>query len=392
MRFNTVGLAAAAAVLCTAMAAAQDTKLPDPLVTQDGRNITTAKEWQTIRRPELLELFRKYEYGRAPVQRPADLHFENLEVTKGMMDGKATRKRVDAVFSGPHGEGRIRYLMFLPENAPGPAPAFVLIGHRDPDNYDPDREKRVPFWPAEEIIDRGYATVTFFVGDVDPDDYDEFKNGVHGIFDQYTGERPGDAWGTIAAWAWGASRAMDYIETDPDFDKTKIAVLGHSRGGKTALWCGAEDERFALTISNDSGCSGAAISRRPIGETVKQINDRFPHWFCSNFRAFNDNEDAQPFDQHELIALMAPRLVYVASASEDEWADPVGEFLSCVHASPVYALFGLTGIESTEFPKPDTPLHAGHIGYHLRTGKHDLTEYDWARYMDFADKHWKQGR
>lgn len=368
----------------------QEMNLPDPLVMQNGNRVTSPEQWRDARRPELLDLFRTHEYGRAPVGRPADLRFETVDVTHGMMDGRATRKRVDAHFSGPGGAGRIRFLMFLPENAPGPVPAFVLIGHRDLDNYDPDREKRTPFWPAEEIIARGYATVTFFVADVDPDEYDEFKNGVHGIFDTHTGERPGDAWGTIAAWAWGASRAMDYIETDPQFDKSKVAVIGHSRGGKTALWCGAEDERFALAISNNSGCSGAAISRRPVGETIKQINDRFPHWFCSNYRAFNDNEAAQPFDQHELIALMAPRLVYVASATEDTWADPEGEFLACVHASPVFELFGVPGLESSTMPPPNTPLHAGHIGYHIRTGKHDLTEYDWARYMDFADRHWKE--
>jgi hypothetical protein len=363
--------------------------LPDPLITSAGHRVESAQHWLVERRPELLELFRVHEYGRAPVRQPADLRFETIGVTHGMMDGTATRKRVDAVFSGPGGEGRIRFLMFLPQNAPGPVPAFVLIGHRDPDNYDPEREKREDFWPAEEIVSRGYAAVTFFVGDVDPDEHDGFKNGVHGIFDEYEGERPGDAWGTIAAWAWGASRAMDYIQTDPDFDATQVAVIGHSRGGKTALWCGAEDDRFALVISNDSGCSGAAISRRPVGETIKQINDRFPHWFCTNYEAYNDNEDAQPFDQHELIALMAPRLVYVASASKDTWADPEGEFLACVHASPVYELFGLTGLESTEMPPPNTPLHGGHIGYHLREGKHDLTLYDWSRYMDFADAHWK---
>lgn len=390
MRAARTGLALLLALAPGAMAWTQDMKLPDPLIMQDGTPVTTARQWRDARRPELLELFRTHEYGRASVGRPGDLRFETVDVTHGMMDGRATRKRVDAIFSGPGGEGRIRLLMFLPQDAPGPVPSFVLIGHRDPDNYDPDREKRMPFWPAEEIIARGYGTVTFFVADVDPDNYDEFKDGVHGIFDQFEGDRPGDAWGTIAAWAWGASRAMDYIETDPQFDKTKVAVIGHSRGGKTALWCGAEDERFALAISNNSGCSGAAISRRPVGETIKQINDRFPHWFCTNYRAFNDNEDAQPFDQHQLIALMAPRLVYVASASEDTWADPEGEFLATVHASPVYQLFGMTGIESTEMPPADTPLHAGRIGYHLRTGEHDLTEYDWARYMDFTDRHWKR--
>ncbi len=368
---------------------AEDLDLPDPLVMQDGRPVETAAQWGNERRPELLELFRMHEYGRAPVKRPDDLRFEQIGVTPGAIDGKATLKRVDALFSGPGGEGRIRLFIYVPENEAGPVASFVLMNHHNPAEYDPDDEARSTFWPVKDIVSRGYGTIMFFAYDVDPDNHDGFKNGVHGIFDRFQGERPGDAWGTIAAWAWGASRAMDYIETDPGFDASKVAVIGHSRGGKTALWAGAEDERFALAISNNSGCSGAAISRRPVGETVKQINDRFPHWFCGNFRAFNDNEAAQPFDQHELIALMAPRLVYVASATEDAWADPEGEFLSCVHASPVYALFGLEGVNATTMPAPDSPIHAGHIGYHLRTGGHGLMEYDWARYMDFADRHWK---
>jgi hypothetical protein len=211
---------------------------------------------------------------------------------------------------------------------------------------------------------------------------------VHGIFDP-PDRRKGDSWGTIAAWAWGASRALDYLCEDKDIDKTRVGVIGHSRGGKTALWAGAQDERFALTISNDSGCTGAAIARDKKGESVAKINTSFPHWFCENYKKFSNREADLPVDQHELVALMAPRLVYVASATEDAWADPPNEFKSCVLASPVFKLFGLTGIESDQMPKPDAPLQGGTIGYHLRTGKHDLTEHDWKCYMDFADRHWK---
>ncbi|MDE0840356.1 MAG: acetylxylan esterase, partial [Kiritimatiellae bacterium] len=238
-------------------------------------------------------------------------------------------------------------------------------------------------------VERGYVAAAFLNSDLDPDKYDGFKDGVHGIFDPKDSKRSPDAWGAIAAWAWGASRVMDYFESDKDIDEKHIGVVGHSRGGKAALWCGAEDERFALTISNDSGCTGAALARNKKGERVKRINTVFPHWFCENYRAFNDREEDLPVDQHELIALMAPRLVYVASASLDSWADPEGEFLSCVHAGQVYRLFGFRGVGATKMPKAQQPLHTGHIGHHIRTGKHNLTEYDWARYMDFADKHWK---
>jgi dienelactone hydrolase len=372
--------------------ASDDLSLPDPLTTRAGNKVTTSAEWQKARRPEILELFRENVYGRAPIGRPKHLSFDVVETDKNAMGGKATLKRVDIHFSGPGGKGMISLALFIPNKAPKPAPGFLLICNRDRDNIDPTRKNKSSFWPAERIVERGYVAASFHNSDLDPDRFDGFKDGVHGIFDPKNSKRKPDAWGTIAAWAWGASRVMDYFESDKDIDETRIGVVGHSRGGKAALWCGAEDERFALTISNDSGCTGAALARNKKGERVKRINTRFPHWFCENYRAFNDKEDNLPVDQHELIALMAPRLVYVASASQDSWADPEGEFLSCVNAGPVYRLFGLTGVGTTLMPQPEQPLHTGYIGHHIRTGKHNLTEYDWARYMDFADKHWKKGQ
>ncbi|MGG1516943.1 prolyl oligopeptidase family serine peptidase [Paenibacillus oryzisoli] len=363
--------------------------LPNPLIGDAGDMILTAEQWQKKRHPEILEQFRQHVYGRAPLGSPHSLRFELVDQSSGWMDGKALRKKVDITFDGPRGTGIIHLYLFTPVNGGEKVPAFLLICNRDKENMDPERKVKSPFWPAENIVSRGYAAAVFHVEDADPDFDDGFHNGVHGIFDPLGIPRPVDAWGTIAAWAWGASRVMDYFETDPDIDEARVAVVGHSRGGKTSLWCGAQDDRFALVVSNDSGCTGAAITRGKKGETIKDINQRFPHWFCENYKGYNGRDEALPIDQHMLLALMAPRLLYVSSATEDTWADPESEFLACIHADPVYRLFGVPGLEADSYPSPEFPLHQGRIGYHLRTGKHDLTPYDWNCFIDFADLHMK---
>ena len=366
------------------------TEIPDVLKMSDGSPVTSVAAWETKRRPEVLELMKTHVYGRNPVDRPENLRFESLGEDKEMMDGKAIRKRVAICYKGPGGEGRVEVTAFIPKSEK-PVPAFVLICNRPAGkNIDPERKELSPFWPAEQLVARGYAAIAYYNGDVDPDVHDGFTNGVHGVFQPDPKVRTADSWGTIAAWAWGASRVMDWIETEKKINCAQVGVVGHSRGGKTALWCGATDQRFALTISNDSGCGGAKLNRMdlPKSEGIAKITKSFPHWFCSAFTKYGEDLDALPLDQHMLISLMAPRLAYVASASLDDWAGQTGEFQSCVLASPVWKLYGKEGLVGTTLPAVDTPMQAGYIGYHLRTGKHDLAIYDWERYMDFADKHW----
>lgn len=385
--------------------------LPDPLVDADGTRITTAEEWTLKRRPEILRLFESEVYGRAPQEKSA-LRFQVESEDRAALGGKAIRKEVTIHITTPRGQLPLHLLLYAPTGA-RPAPAFLGLNflgnqsvHSDPGitlcpswiNGKPDtgiadhrateasRGKAESRWQVEQVVARGYAVATMCCDDIDPDFDDGFQNGVHPLFYRTGQTAPeADEWGTIAAWAWGLSRALDYLETDPSIDAKRVAVIGHSRLGKTALWAGASDPRFAMVISNDSGCGGAALSKRAFGETVGLINKHFPHWFCRNFRKYNDHEELLPVDQHELIALIAPRPVYVASASEDKHADPRGEFLSARNAEPVYRLFDKAGLATDEMPPPDHPV-GDVIHYHVRTGKHDATAYDWKQYLDFADR------
>ena len=386
--------------------------LPELLLMANGTRVKTVKAWESHRRPEILELFKKEMYGRAP-GKPENLKFSVFDEQK-VLKGKAIRKQVEVQFAGKADGPRMTVLIYLPANAKGPVPTFLTLNFRGNHTVTDDPAIRLPHswvrgrtkgeavdnratekgrglaksrWNVMNILKRGYGLATIYYGDIDPDFDDDWKNGVHAL---YPKPKP-DEWGSIATWAWGLSRALDYFETDKDIDHKQVAVMGHSRLGKTSLWAGAADPRFALVISNNSGCGGAALSRRAFGETVKRINTSFPHWFNDNFLKYNDNENACPVDQHMLIALAAPRPVYIASAVEDRWADPNGEFLSGKHASPVYQLYGLKGLPASKQPPVDKPV-MGTIGYHVRTGKHDVTDFDWKQYMNFADKHLKKKR
>jgi hypothetical protein len=357
--------------------------LPDLLAGRSGR-VATAAQW-TARRDEILALFHDTVYGRAP-GRPEHLDFAVVEENPRAMDGAATLRRVAIASRQGARRHRFELTLFLP-NRPGRAPVFLFINNRPASLTDPSRKEKSGFWPAEQLIARGYGIAAFHYGELAPDDKETFRTSVMALFEA-TGDKPAYTWGALAAWGWGASRAMDYFETDTRVDAARVALVGHSRGGKAALWAGARDERFAMVVSNESGEGGAALSRRWYGETVERINTQFPHWFTAAYKGYNGRPEALPVDQHMLLALIAPRALYVASAGDDLWADPRGEFLSLAAASPVFALWGDAPIAPEAMPPIDTPLVSGRRGYHVRTGEHDLTPYDWDRFADFADRVW----
>jgi len=351
--------------------------LPDPLVLADGRKVTDAKTWTSERRPELLRLFETHVYGRTPAGGPRP-RFEVGKTDASALGGRATRKEIAIVFGQGAAARRMDLLLYLPSGAKGPAPVFLGLNFQRNDAVK---------WPVETIVGRGYGVASAYYGDLFPDRADGAADSVLTLFPARQGP---EAWGAIGVWAWAMSRALDYLETDRAVDAKRVAVLGHSRIGKAALWAGAQDPRFAIVISNESGCGGAALSKRIYGETVAAITKRFPHWFCANFARYADREAELPVDQHELLALIAPRPLYVASAVDDRWADPKGEFLGALGADPVYRLLGTDGLPVRDMPAVDQPVH-GTIGYHVRSGGHDLTDYDWRQYLAFADRHF-QGR
>ena len=367
--------------------------VPELMRTADGRPVADRETWERVRRGEIRDIFLREIYGRRPAERPARLSFSAAEPDRTMLDGRAVRKRVRVSYGDRCGDSSFVFTAFVPTSASRkPAPAFLLVCNRDPkQNLDPERNVRSGFWPVEQIVGRGYAAIAFFNGDVAKDACWDYANGVFGVFER-PHERTPESWGVLSAWAWGASRVMDWIETEPTLDARHVAVVGHSRGGKASLLAGVSDERFAMACVNCSGCGGAKLNHMslPLSEHYDQIWNSVGCWFCGNFEKYLCREHEAPFDTHWWMSLMAPRLLAVASASTDSWAGQEAEFEAARLASPAWRLYGKEGLVGDAFPGADRPLQAGAVSYHMRTGDHNLTPFDWDRYMDFADAHgWK---
>jgi hypothetical protein len=363
--------------------------LPDALKTTAGKLIRNKREWERSRRSEILTLFENNIYGEMPTSYDS-ISYSIINENKTTMEGKGHLKEVLIEVFRQRKSVKINLVLFVPNNVTKPVPVFVLINNRGKENMDPARITKSDFWPAELVVDAGYAMAAFHVDDLAPDNKDRFRDGVLRLYPEQLDADNGMR--AIGAWAWGASRVMDYFENDPLIDKEKVVVVGHSRGGKASLWAAAQDERFAICVTNCSGNTGAALARRQFGERVADINAAFPHWFNNNYKKFNNNENLLPVDQHMLISLIAPRPVYATNASEDLWADPRGTFLSLKNAEPVFLLYGLKSALPTVPPGIDHPVIQSPIAYHNRAGKHNLTVYDWTNFIKLADHHFKAVR
>lgn len=381
-------------------------QLPDPLVCFDGRKVADAANWREVRRPEILRAFARHVYGRTP-EVQTQLKVEVAAADADVFDGLATRKQRRLRLADSSDAPWIDLLLYVPKQRSGPVPVFLGLNYgnqgvaSDP-GIVPSRNsicqpgEHAHRWPLRLLLQRGFAVASFHGGDIELDRYgsgcrytvEAWQKGIRRFVLRQEGrtELADDEWGSIGAWAWGLSRVLDCLQTDPTLDGKRVAVFGHSRTGKAALWAGAQDERFALVISNNSGQGGAALARRRYGETVAASWSLSGAWYCRNYRSYANNEAALPVDAHMLIALIAPRPVYVASAEQDGWADPRGEFLAAQQAGPVYELLGCRALSVGEMPAVNRPV-GWTVGYHVRSGDHEITPYDWERYLDFAERH-----
>ena len=347
----------------------------------------TKENWEKERK-EILDLFRNEVYGIIPDESSLVVSHRVAETSGGFMEGKAIRKIIEITVKRGDREFTFPFYLFVPVTAEKkPAPVFLTLVNRSLGDADPSRYTVSQFWPAEYLISRGYAAAAIITQEIAPDYEEGFNTKFHRLFPDYSGKRQGNTWGSVTAWAWGMSRAVDYLVTDPHINGREIGIAGHSRGGKTSLWCGAQDERIALVISSCSGCTGTAITRGKTGEHIKDITQRFYYWFCENYKKYRDQEDTMPFDQHMLLGLIAPRLLYVNSRTQDSWCDPRAEFESIKQAQKVFGLYGKTDAPFENLPESDTAVISGNLAYHILPGEHNMDEDDWKRFLDFADRH-----
>lgn len=389
--------------------------LPDPLVFANGTRVATPAQWSQ-RRQELLQLFTGQMYGRMP-ERPADMRFRVFDLNRHALGGKATREQISILFRGREDGPHMDLLLYVP-NAVRRPPVILGLNFWGNETISADPGIRLsdrwvqsgPIsdvdlscvqnnrataacrgidakrWPLRKILGAGYALATAYRGDIDPDRKDGFEESIRSAWPELA--QGGDNFSTIAAWSWAMSRALDYLEHDRLVDAQHVVAFGWSRLGKAAIWAGANDPRFAAVISNESGAGGAKVFHDVHGETVELLNTRFPYWFCTNFKQYNGRDAELPFDQNEVLALIAPRPLYIASAILDDNADPQAEFLGALAVTPVYRFLGSTGLPVSTWPAVDHPA-LGRVSYHVRSGVHSVTDFDWEQYLRFADAYVK---
>jgi hypothetical protein len=350
--------------------------LPDPLTAADGKRVTSAAVWTKQRRPELIRIYETEIWGRIPAN---TLKMSWVGFPVDAAPGAVIKRSVGTIGTAANAP-KINLKVALPAGATKPVPVILLVQFGGGGAPIPDPPV------ASEILGRGWGYATIGYNDIQPDKADAFDQGVIGA----TGKMPAaDEWGDVSAWAWGVSRVIDYLSTDKAIDATKIALHGHSRIGKTALWASALDTRIAAVYASCPGEMGAALSRRDYGETVDDMAQRFPYWFDRNFQKWVGRWNEMPVDAHTLIAFSAPRPVFVTGGSEDQWADPVGEFKALVAAGPVYRLLGRKDLGTTELPPLDTPQISGDLGWYYHKGPHAATPEDWKVFLQFLDKHFE---
>jgi hypothetical protein len=398
--------------------------LPEILKSNKGKAITTYKEWEKIRRPEILKMFSNEMYGVTPTEK-IKTRYEIISEDSNALNNKAIKRQVRFIFTGNNHKVEAILLLYIPyshhpidihrnlfdfshlyKKVP------VLIGYNFAGNHSTTTDSTICYppllsqikvpsdiawtrgyqssrWSFEKIIDRGYAVATMCYHDIYPDKDGLQDKSIAALFSDYGKQpEPSNQWGAIGAWAWGSSRIADYLETLPQIDSKKMAIVGLSRLGKAALWAGAQDKRFKIVISTCSGEGGAALSKRNFGETIQLVSSIKPAWFCPAYNKYRNAISEMPFDQHMLLSLIAPRKLYVSSAEDDLWADPKGEYISAYEAGKVYALYRLKGLQSATMPLIHHPIMES-VGYHIRAGKHESLPYDMSCYLDFMDKWFK---